>query len=84
MVERSANCPGGTDELPDPTDGVARQRTRAHCTDGDLNVAKVRVASSNLVVRSKTKPLRCRGFVAFGAWWVTAGLPITPIILPIT
>ena len=89
MVERSANCTDctdGTDERPDSTDGVARQRTTGHRPDGDLNVFFCQGEGREFESRRPlhAKPLLCRGFVAFGAWWMTAGLPITPIILPIT
>jgi hypothetical protein len=63
----------GTDSLKN---GGACQRTRQHVLDGILNLAKVRVAGSNPVVRSRSAPV-------FGGGGV-ACLPIMPIRLPIT
>ena len=56
---------------------TAQQQT--DCTDASHNVAKVRVASSNLVIRSRGNPAVGRVSCVFGCWpWsgVAHGLPM--------
>ena len=54
LVARATNCPDQTDWTDEPAERTARQHTRAHSPDEQSHLfAKVRVASSNLVVRSK-------------------------------
>ena len=53
LVARATNWPHQTDGTDEPADRTARQHTRAHSPDEQNHLARVRVASSNLVVRSK-------------------------------
>ena len=57
VVDHSTTSWTGHHSVDESVDGTPRQRTWDYAVDGFRHVAKVRVASSNLVIRSQTKGL---------------------------